>query len=500
MTSDQTTPNQPDDKSSDESREPILEIYLIPKMPEYGLEIMQPGTDDARMMVDVRHSLSTSHDSGYAVFANMINIRNLVSEDGEKPKALAMLKNETGGDFTLGINFEIFRRLSHSAQKEILKGQMLRIPYGQFSDLSKRLINQYGLEIATRAAQLVMSQLIDSAILAEENIVLPVPEMWGFDRNLGWSDYCDLLRNEGGGGGVMPSPIKIEVYSAEGGDNPVEIGGRADQSLKDLLDTLKDENGLTRMDTLHNVKFSDSDALDNASKNFLNRVDSALGSINSSLKNQGFIRGDASNFIEALNREPKVSWTQYLRGMYGRYKDRRRRKTRKRPSRHCWPYTAPNGKLIEHYKGRIRKPKPCVLFIVDTSGSMTARELRCVDAELKGLKNKGAMLLVLQVDADVAKDVVVYDGHQRFEEWLGRGGTSFKPGFDYAHQMEPRPDFLVYFTDGYDYQRLPYESEIPTLWVLTSTGMDVDTFRRTICDWGETCQIDVEDLPMEDAA
>lgn len=118
MTSDQTTPDQPDDKGSDESREPILEIYLIPKMPEYGLEVMQPGTDDARMMVDVRHSLSTSHDSGYAVFANMINIRNLVSEDGEKPKALAMLKNETGGDFTLGINFEIFRRLSHSAKRD----------------------------------------------------------------------------------------------------------------------------------------------------------------------------------------------------------------------------------------------------------------------------------------------------------------------------------------------------------------------------------------------
>jgi hypothetical protein len=348
----------------------------------------------------------------------------------------------------------------------VIKLQSLRIPYGHFSSRAKRLMAKYGKEVANRASQIVLSQLVNSAILAEEGVILPVPEMWEFERNLGWEEYCELLWNEGGGSGGMPMPTKIEVYA----DGDAKIGGKASPELSKALKKLLGEDGFTQLGDLSEAAGADGHELDASSRDFISAVDSALRSQNSDLKSQGFIKGDAEQFIEALNRPSRVPFQQFIRGMHGKYQGRRRKISRNRPSRRGDPIVLPDGRRVDFYKGRVRDKQVMALFIIDTSGSMKPRELRCVDAELRGLNT----------------------GYQKCESWFGRGGTSFQPGFDYAHRMQPRPDYLVYFTDGYDYSPLAYESEIPTLWILTSTGMSIEDFRKSICSWGEICKIDVE--------
>jgi len=60
------------------------------------------------------------------------------------------------------------------------------------------------------------------------------------------------------------------------------------------------------------------------------------------------------------------------------------------------------------------------------------------------------------------------------ETILGRGGTDFRPVFEWvaqqAHSESILPDVLIYLTDGYG--TFPErESQYPTLWILTEHGI-----------------------------
>jgi predicted metal-dependent peptidase len=57
------------------------------------------------------------------------------------------------------------------------------------------------------------------------------------------------------------------------------------------------------------------------------------------------------------------------------------------------------------------------------------------------------------------------------EKITGRGGTAFQPVLDYAFEkMKPKPDAVIYLTDGYGEENPRIRGNIPVLWVLTNNG------------------------------
>jgi hypothetical protein len=498
MSNQPTTPPLPNPPSplppnNDDGGEIIGEIYLVPHRPKFKMEPLVPGSEHALMMMDVRHDLVTTDDAGYATFANMVNTRELTEQDGEKPKVLAVVRPERTGDFTLGLNFGIYDRLSHLARKEFLKEQMLRIPYGHFSQRAQDLVRRYGQEIVERAGQIVLSQVIDPSILAEEGIILPVPEMWEFDRNLTMEEYADKLWDQGGGAGSMPSPIKVVIKRPGDGQGNAKFFAKCnDPELQDALQDLLDKHGLTKFDSMDDIAQGDGAHMDSCSRDFMNQAEVNLQASNHSLKSQGFMAGDAEQFIEALNRQPRIRWQSILRSKHGQHESRKRVFNPRKPSRRGDAVQMPDGSLFEFYKGRSRDKTVVALWIIDTSGSMGEEELRCIEAELRGMRANGAVTFLIQVDAGVCTEPMQYSGFDKLERFFGRGGTDFRPGFEYAHDMCPRPDYIVYFTDGMG-TAPDEESEIDTLWVLTSTGYDEEEFRRRVCEWGDSVVLEVED-------
>lgn len=469
----------------------IGEITITPREPKFEWEVIPPGDPDQTLMVSTRYRLSVLDDAGYATFANLVNMRRLVSQDGEKPKCLAVVHPEPTGEFVFAINFDIFRELSKPAQREFLKEQMLRIPYGHFSSRAQNLINRYGKTIVERAGQIVLSQVVDPAVLAEDGIIMPVPEMWDFERNLTLDQYCELLMEKGGGAGAMPPPMKIIIRKANG-DKAEAFAKCGNPELQEQLQQLLDENGLTTMDSLDNVKSGNGSAMDTASKDFMGQADSALRAHGKDLKSQGFYGGDMEEFIEALDRPPKLTWQAYLHAVHGRQESQTRIISPNREARRYFEVQYPNGSTANLYKGRRRDRTIVALWMIDTSGSMGAKELRCVDAELKEMHARGCSIYTMQIDAAVCGEPELYDGFASLEQFFGRGGTDFRPGFEAAMEMDPRPDYIVYFTDGYGTAPTE-ESEIPTLWVLTSSGCSVQEFQERVCSWGTAVQIDIDD-------
>ena len=114
-----------------------------------------------------------------------------------------------------------------------------------------------------------------------------------------------------------------------------------------------------------------------------------------------------------------------------------------------------------------------VLFMVDTSGSMTIDDITLVYSEINGAiqafegRLKG---LIGFFDAKVY-DPIPFDSSIDLTKIIpkGGGGTSFHNVFRYVMQMENKPKYLIILTDGY--ATFPKEEEkgnIPLLWLLTN--------------------------------
>lgn len=128
------------------------------------------------------------------------------------------------------------------------------------------------------------------------------------------------------------------------------------------------------------------------------------------------------------------------------------------------------NRRFEDTPGRRKKHRLNLLVGVDTSGSISDEELEEFFGEIHRIyQNPLNEVTVAECDAAIHA-VYKYRGKPP-EKITGRGGTAFQPVLDYAFEkMKPRPDALIYLTDGYGEENPQIRGNIPVLWVLTYDG------------------------------
>jgi predicted metal-dependent peptidase len=127
-----------------------------------------------------------------------------------------------------------------------------------------------------------------------------------------------------------------------------------------------------------------------------------------------------------------------------------------------------------------------VYVAIDTSGSIDGELLRIFLSEVQGILNAYPHLKCDLYYADAA----VYGPYKVEPDRpmpapKGGGGTSFVPFFDSITKSDDRQTagLAIYLTDGYgDFPAS--HPEIPTLWVVTAGGLDLDQF-----PFGETVRL-----------
>jgi hypothetical protein len=431
-----------------------------------------------REIGQIAFSLALDNENGYAHLLYGMNWRSLVGGD-----SISTITIGRDGNFYCAFNFDVLSRFSMPARKEIVKKQALKIPFGHLASRIDQLKSIYGEKITRLATQLVLNQHINTGLLAEEGVVLPLPEMYGLDGNKTTDQYCADLLEKGGGTGDTPDPTGVPV--AGGFGSPGSDQSDQDKTQK-MLSKMTDEDGFTNMDStdIPDVEEVSQMLRDLSNERTIKQVDSALKSGNqSSLKAQGFWGAECQEFLDSLRKEPKLNWADLLRQKEGMHRSCEREMTKMKPSRRG-----------NHYWGRRNHYTVRVLFVVDTSGSMSHDDLRCVDAEVRAMAARGVEVWVGNCDAASADDMKehppkVFHPSDKIDGFFGRGGTDFRGAFEYAEKyMYPVPDFVVYFTDGMG--TAPRDQLFDTLWVLTSSGYDVDTFQKRVCSWGDCIVID----------
>lgn len=137
---------------------------------------------------------------------------------------------------------------------------------------------------------------------------------------------------------------------------------------------------------------------------------------------------------------------------------------------------------------RLRRPTPRVAVVLDTSGSMGAGEgspLQQGVIEAAGiLKALGADIDFLAVDAAVHSSKKVSTPKELLNCVRGGGGTSFIPGFRAADQLKPRPNVLIYMTDGYGDAPPSPPRAMRVIWLLIGESAPVPA------TWGSVVRIE----------
>jgi predicted metal-dependent peptidase len=302
----------------------------------------------------------------------------------------------------LAINPEFFSGLNDKHRIGLLKHELLHISFGhlivrdQYPD--KKLFNI--------AADLEINQYILEDYLPDGGITMDsFPEL-DLPTRAGTKTYYDLLQQ-----------------ARQDGSSP---------SLDELIDQM---DGTTPLD---HATWDDFEELPEAEKKLIQKQVEHQLKENAEMteKRQGNIPGELADLIKRLRHvePPKFDWRGYLRRFVGNssivYTKKLRRKYNKR-------YYANPGLKIK-FKNHI-----CVG--IDTSGSVSQKELEEFWSELTHMHKTGHQITIVQCDTKI--NSIKEFNPKRDWEIGGRGGTSFQPVIDHYNEYG-RYTALIYFTDG----------------------------------------------------
>jgi len=175
-----------------------------------------------------------------------------------------------------------------------------------------------------------------------------------------------------------------------------------------------------------------------------------------SVRKQGFSPGNIEGLFVPRKRKPLVNWKKVVKQFAFGGDVNMLEFTKKRYSKR---YGTPPAPLL--------KEQPSVIVAVDSSGSITDPELEAFLAEALQLTKLCNVHLVV-CDAELHE---IYNPLTKKTakgiKISGRGGTDFRPVFEYAEKIKRKAPFsgVIFLTDGYG--TFPEKTSIRTLWVLT---------------------------------
>lgn len=153
-------------------------------------------------------------------------------------------------------------------------------------------------------------------------------------------------------------------------------------------------------------------------------------------------------------------------------------------SRDDYNYSRPSRREGLAILPSLRSTQVDVVVVLDTSGSVSADEIREFMSEVDAIKGQVRARITLHAcDAELAKD-----GPWEFEPWeefklprdfTGGGGTRFTPVFEWARGRDRQPDLLVYFTDAQG-EFPEQEPMFPVLWLVKG---------KSKVPWGQRVQL-----------
>lgn len=250
------------------------------------------------------------------------------------------------------------------------------------------------------------------------------------------------------------------------GNKPTSVGGKDVNSHKP--GTTKQDDDLTKR-----IK-----------QGFVEQMVSKAANLAGGVRGKGSLPSALKEELELLQRPPRKDWkallAEYVKGSIPRDSIRTWSRINRRH-----PY------LI---KGRKPKRIPLIGVAMDTSGSVSDKELQAFLEEINHIRKvHGSDLDIVQCDC-VISDVIHVKAKGKMPAYVsGRGGTEFVPALEWFDKAKRKPDVVVFFTDlcvgDNDVPKEPRSYNI--IWVGTNTTQ-VEHFEQ-LGKYGKFIAMEVEE-------
>ena len=271
----------------------------------------------------------------------------------------------------------------------------------------------------------------------------------------------------------------IKDKAIDGMDNPKErlmngfsndSGETEDDPIEHVGDQQNQEDGNSDVVTANNTQeFSDhnwdeSTDIEEMEANLREYVKQSYNQMSKKMK--GSLPGYIKEEIEKCNEAPVISWQSLLKKYVGtvsaKAKPTRMKLNRRQPTRFDLSGKT-NDKVLK------------ITVAVDTSGSMTNRELSYAFNEIFSiLRKKTFKLTVIEFDDVVQKEYSANSIGDIDLNVLGRGGTSFQNLIKHINKDKKfRDTLLIIFTDGFAESVIDHPNVYKLLWVITGKKEDL---------------------------
>lgn len=335
------------------------------------------------------------------------------------------------------------------------------------------------------------------------------PEMYGLPPNLSTEEYYQLLRQQKQKQGKtpepkgVPTPTQGKPQSGPGGttkpgEGPPKLpgmgppGGGGDKDGKEegkgsghgkggickghcggLGGNAEQKELEQKLDSLPGVGRSKSEQKV-IEKRLANDIKEYM-----EVHGRGSVPASMQDWTKVFDDEPHVRWqdelSQVMRDTTGRLQAGGDDFSMRRPSKRSILRGFPRPGLIEHL--------PEVAIIRDSSMSMGAKQLTASVRESYFIMQALGIEEVWFVDADTDLSMpwkrVGADFFRTLTEVRGRGGTDFRRPINSALELVPRPDLLVYATDGDGTVALMPPPDIAVVWCIVPSY-----FNKAPAKWG----------------
>ena len=170
-------------------------------------------------------------------------------------------------------------------------------------------------------------------------------------------------------------------------------------------------------------------------------------------KSKGDVPGHFQELIDEIMKG-KINWKKMLRKFTGLGVRGGQRRSWKRESRR-----------YPDMPGHVTSETGKIGVILDTSGSMSDRELKKAFAEIDALTKRQRQFYIVQYDAQVTSIDKYRPGAWKRMKIKGRGGTDMRPALEKMLEMRIRR--IVSITDGYDNYNNDLLKKFKVLFLLT---------------------------------
>lgn len=244
----------------------------------------------------------------------------------------------------------------------------------------------------------------------------------------------------------FPPNLSMEAYLEMLKKNSIEISG---MSIFDGFDG-------------HNVRRKEGESMAPEQKDATGEiVKQAIKKAAEYAKAIGDIPGWLEEIINAIISR-KIDWRKYLRNWLGEKIYVGIKTSKKMRNKR---YRQFHG-IIPGFKKEYIDP---ILIAIDTSGSMSNKELSMFLGEISNIQYPKR---IIQCDTVITQDSIINERKLRQLKMVGRGGTDFRPIFEYAKKIKSKS--IIIFTDLMgDFPET--KPNIKTLWI-TNNDKDKPPF------------------------